>query len=121
VSVDWETYESGPARADRTVLLLPGGLNTARSYAELMAQPVLADVRLVAATLPRHGGTPPSKLAALQGLLVVAQQGALYQPIPFSARASWPRSQQAAAERPEAGPRAVTSRRSFGRREYDVA
>jgi pimeloyl-ACP methyl ester carboxylesterase len=41
------------------VLLLPGGLNTARSYAELMAQPALAGVRLVAVTLPGHGGTPP--------------------------------------------------------------
>jgi pimeloyl-ACP methyl ester carboxylesterase len=41
------------------VLLLPGGLNTARSYAELMAQPALAGVHLVAVTLPGHGGTPP--------------------------------------------------------------
>src|SRR5690349_7731756 len=55
----WETLESGPADAERTVLLLPGGLNTARSYAELMAQPGLAGVRLVAVTLPGHGGTPP--------------------------------------------------------------
>jgi pimeloyl-ACP methyl ester carboxylesterase len=59
VSVQWEICESGPAGADRTVLLLPGGLNTARSYAELMAQPALAGVRLVAVTLPGHGGTPP--------------------------------------------------------------
>ncbi len=40
------------------MLLLPGGLNRARSYQELMAQPALAGVRLVAATLPGHGGTP---------------------------------------------------------------
>jgi pimeloyl-ACP methyl ester carboxylesterase len=59
VSVEWEICESGPARAERTVLLLPGGLNTARSYAELMAQPRLAGVHLVAVTLPGHGGTPP--------------------------------------------------------------
>src|SRR5262249_35071352 len=59
MSVDWEICESGPAGADRTVLLLPGGLNTARSYAELMAQPGLTGVRLVAATLPGHGGTAP--------------------------------------------------------------
>jgi len=59
VSVEWEICESGPADADRTVLLLPGGLNTARSYAELMAQPALAGVRMVAVTLPGHGGTPP--------------------------------------------------------------
>jgi pimeloyl-ACP methyl ester carboxylesterase len=59
VSVQWELCESGPAGADRTVLLLPGGLHRARSYADLMAQPVLAGVRLVAATLPGHGGTSP--------------------------------------------------------------
>jgi pimeloyl-ACP methyl ester carboxylesterase len=60
VEVHWELRESGPPEADRTVLLLPGGLNTARSYAELMAQPALAAVRLVAATLPGHGGTATS-------------------------------------------------------------
>ena len=40
------------------MLLLAGGLNRARSYEELVAQPTLAQVRLVAATLPGHGGTP---------------------------------------------------------------
>jgi len=59
VSLEWDICESGPASADRTVLLLPGGLNTARSYSELMAQPALKGVRLVAVTLPGHGGTPP--------------------------------------------------------------
>ena len=58
-SIEWEICESGPARADHTVLLLPGGLHRARSYAELMAQSALAGVHLVAATLPGHGGTPP--------------------------------------------------------------
>jgi pimeloyl-ACP methyl ester carboxylesterase len=59
VSVEWEIFESGPAHADHTVLLLPGGLHRARSYADLMAQPVLSGVRLVAVTLPGHAGTPP--------------------------------------------------------------
>ena len=59
MGVDWELQESGPVDADRVVLLLPGGLNSARSYAELMAQPELAGVQLVAATLPGHAGTPP--------------------------------------------------------------
>jgi pimeloyl-ACP methyl ester carboxylesterase len=59
MKTDWELRESGPVDADRTVLLLPGGLNRARSYEELMAQPALARVRLVAVTLPGHGGTPP--------------------------------------------------------------
>jgi pimeloyl-ACP methyl ester carboxylesterase len=59
MSPEWETSESGPVAADSTVLLIPGGLNTARSYVELMAQPALSGVRLVAVTLPGHGGTPP--------------------------------------------------------------
>jgi pimeloyl-ACP methyl ester carboxylesterase len=58
MSAEWETVESGPADADHTVLLIPGGLNAARSYAELMAQPVLSGVRLVAVTLPGHAGAP---------------------------------------------------------------
>jgi pimeloyl-ACP methyl ester carboxylesterase len=59
MSAEWETAESGPIAADRRVLLIPAGLCTARSYAELMAQPALSGVRLVAVTLPGHGGAPP--------------------------------------------------------------
>lgn len=54
----WEIVESGPTGAERTVLLLPGGMCSARSYAEVMAEPVLAGVRLVAATMPGHAGAP---------------------------------------------------------------
>jgi len=56
---EWETIEAGPAGAERTVLLLPGGMCSAGSYAEVMAEPSLAGYRLVAATLPGHCGTPP--------------------------------------------------------------
>ena len=56
---DWETVASGPAAAARTVLLLPGGMGSARSYAEVMAEPSLADYRLVAATLPGQCGVAP--------------------------------------------------------------
>jgi pimeloyl-ACP methyl ester carboxylesterase len=56
---EWETIESGPVGAERTVLLLPGGMCSAGSYAELMAEPSLARYRLVAATLPGHCGTVP--------------------------------------------------------------
>ena len=55
----WELVESGPPDAQRTVLLLPGGMCSARSYAEVMAEPALAGIRLVAATMPGHAGTPP--------------------------------------------------------------
>lgn len=56
---DWETVESGPVGAERTILLLPGGMCSARSYGEVMAEPSLASYRLVAATLPGHCGTIP--------------------------------------------------------------
>jgi pimeloyl-ACP methyl ester carboxylesterase len=59
MTVEWEIVESGPAAAERTVLLLPGGMCSARSYGELMAQPSLSGLRLVAATLPGHAGTAP--------------------------------------------------------------
>ena len=57
--VRWETVETGPAAAQQTVLLLAGGMCSARSYAEVMAEPALAATRLVAATLPGHAGTMP--------------------------------------------------------------
>ena len=54
----WEMVESGPSGANRTVLLLPGGGCSSRSYAEVMAEPALAGVRLVAVTLPGQAGAP---------------------------------------------------------------
>lgn len=53
----WDTIQSGPVDAAHTVLLLPGGWCTAVFYAELMAEPALAGIRLVAVTLPGNGGT----------------------------------------------------------------
>jgi pimeloyl-ACP methyl ester carboxylesterase len=55
----WEIVESGPADAAQTVLLLPGGMCSARSYAEVMAEPSLAGVRMIAVTMPGHAGAPP--------------------------------------------------------------
>ena len=54
-----EVVESGPPDAEHTVLLLPGGWCTALFYDELMAEPAVAGLRLVAVTLPGNGGTPP--------------------------------------------------------------
>ena len=59
VENDWEIVESGPADASRSVLLLPGGMCSARSYTEVMNEPALAGMRLVAVTMPGHAGTPP--------------------------------------------------------------
>jgi pimeloyl-ACP methyl ester carboxylesterase len=60
VTVTWDLLRSGSADAQHTVLLIPGSLCTAEFYAEVMAEPSLADLRLVAATLPGQGGTPPA-------------------------------------------------------------
>lgn len=57
-AVDWQLRESGPTDAERTVLLLPGGMCSSGSYAEVMAEPALARTRLVAATLPGQAGAP---------------------------------------------------------------
>lgn len=58
MGVAWQLLESGPADARHTVLLLPGGMCSARSYLELMQQPSLSGLRLVAATIPGHAGAP---------------------------------------------------------------
>jgi pimeloyl-ACP methyl ester carboxylesterase len=57
----WSLSESGPLGAERTVLMLPGGMCTAAFYEDLVAEPSLrgASLRLVATTLPGYGGTPP--------------------------------------------------------------
>jgi pimeloyl-ACP methyl ester carboxylesterase len=58
LDADWELRESGPSDARHGVLLLPGGACSAAFYDELTAEPALAGLRLVAATLPGHAGTP---------------------------------------------------------------
>ena len=54
----WEVLTAGPEDADRSVLLLPGGANAARSFNLVMAEQPLSGVRLVATTLPGMAGAP---------------------------------------------------------------
>jgi pimeloyl-ACP methyl ester carboxylesterase len=54
----WELLTAGPEDADRSVLLLPGGANAARSFDLVMADQALSGVRLVATTLPGMAGAP---------------------------------------------------------------
>lgn len=54
----WELVTAGPPDAERSVLLLPGGANAARSFDLVMADPALAGVRSVATTLPGMAGAP---------------------------------------------------------------
>jgi pimeloyl-ACP methyl ester carboxylesterase len=58
MTVHWQMVTSGPPDAAHTALLLPGGMCSARSWADVMAQPTLADARLVAVTLPGNAGAP---------------------------------------------------------------
>src|SRR6266545_781965 len=57
----WEVLTAGSPEADRSVLLLPGGANAARSFNLVMADPALSGVRRVATTNPGNAGAPLSK------------------------------------------------------------
>jgi pimeloyl-ACP methyl ester carboxylesterase len=59
----WERLVVGPPDADRSVLLLPGGANAARSFDLVMAEPALSGVRLVATTLPGMAGAPLTEVS----------------------------------------------------------
>src|SRR3954453_6502483 len=67
----WELLTAGPPDAERSVVLLPGGANAARSFNIVMAEPGLSGVRLVATTMPGmaggpapHGNCPPAPARA---------------------------------------------------------
>ena len=64
----WELLTAGPKDAERSVLLLPGGANAARSFNLVMADPGLAGVRLVATTLPGMAGAPASEDMSIRAL-----------------------------------------------------
>ncbi len=70
----WEVLISGPKDADRSVLLLPGGANAARSYDLVMADPALSGVRLVATTLPGMAGAPLTGDISIPGLANTAAE-----------------------------------------------
>lgn len=59
MDVAWDIVEAGPAAAESTVLLLPGGMCSARQYREVMSTAALAGTRTVAVTLPGHCGAAP--------------------------------------------------------------
>ena len=64
----WEQLVLGPADADRSVLLLPGGANAARAFDLVMAEPALSGVRLEATTLPGMAGAPLSADGAVPAM-----------------------------------------------------
>jgi hypothetical protein len=70
----WELLIAGPEDADRSVLLLPGGANAARSFDLVMADPALSGVRLVATTLPGMAGAPLTGDVSIPGLARTASE-----------------------------------------------
>lgn len=64
----WELLTSGPEEASRSVLLLPGGANAARSYDLVMAEGALSGARLVATTMPGMAGAPLTGDVSVPGL-----------------------------------------------------
>ena len=70
----WDIQVSGPANAERSVLMLPGGLCTHVFYEDLMMQDALAGVRLIAATLPGHGGTAHPADLSLENYAAMASK-----------------------------------------------
>jgi pimeloyl-ACP methyl ester carboxylesterase len=70
----WDRRETGPGDAEYAALLLPGGMCTAVQYEELMAEPALADVRMIAVTVPGMGGTPAPADLSIENLARMAAQ-----------------------------------------------
>jgi pimeloyl-ACP methyl ester carboxylesterase len=70
----WDRRECGPVDAERTALLLPGGMCTAVQYEEVMADPALAGVRMIAVTLPGMGGAPPPADPSIENIARMAAE-----------------------------------------------
>jgi pimeloyl-ACP methyl ester carboxylesterase len=70
----WDLHTSGPAGADHTVLLLPGGMCTAAFFDDIVKEPALsgASIRCVAATVPGFGGTTPLENPTMENLARLA-------------------------------------------------
>ena len=68
----WDLRETGPANAAHTVLLLPGGLCSGEFFEDVMAQPALSSMHLVAATVPGFGRTPPPDDVTIENYAILA-------------------------------------------------
>jgi pimeloyl-ACP methyl ester carboxylesterase len=68
----WNLRETGPANAEHTVLLLPGGLCSGEFFEDLMTQPALSSMHLVAATVPGYGRTPPPDDVTIENYAILA-------------------------------------------------
>ena len=57
MSEQWDVRRAGPEPAPHRVLMIPGGLCSTEFYADIMAEPALSRLGLVAVTMPGFGGT----------------------------------------------------------------
>ncbi|MEU6239520.1 alpha/beta hydrolase, partial [Kitasatospora sp. NPDC047058] len=62
----WDVRQAGPAEAARRVMLIPGGMCTAEFYTDVMAEPALAGLQLVAVTQPGFGRTPAPRDVSME-------------------------------------------------------
>jgi hypothetical protein len=53
----WQIRRAGAANAPHRVLMIPGGLCTTAFYADVMAEPAVAGLGMVAVTQPGFGPT----------------------------------------------------------------
>ncbi|MGW1558121.1 alpha/beta fold hydrolase [Streptomyces sp. NPDC002144] len=53
----WDVRRAGPVDAVHRVLMIPGGLSSTAFYADVMDQPALAGLGMVAVTMPGFAGT----------------------------------------------------------------
>ena len=58
MSERWDVRRAGPVDASRRVLMIPGGMCSTEFYADVMADPALAGLGLVAVTQPGYARTP---------------------------------------------------------------
>jgi pimeloyl-ACP methyl ester carboxylesterase len=65
----WEVRDHGSQGASHSALCLPGGLCSDEFFADVLAQPSLAEagIRLVTTTLPGYGASPPTPDHGIEG------------------------------------------------------
>ena len=66
MSERWDVRRAGPYEAAHRVLMIPGGLCTTEFYADVMAEPAVAELGLVAVTMPGFGDTEAPEDASME-------------------------------------------------------
>lgn len=64
---DWDLRECGPTNAEHTVLLIAGGMCSGEFFEDVMAQPALSSLRVIAATIPGFAGSKAPEDRTMEG------------------------------------------------------